>query len=235
MDFLEHLAVTVPECGSKISDINNDFEREAAFTQQALQAAAAARKRICKAKLTFSRPAGYFSEMLKTQEHMTKIHKKMDDQRTKDKQADEARKQRHLKKFGKKIQVEKRLEREKQKADDLGKIAELRKKRRAVAQHEDDFDVQVDDEAEEPKHRKTQSWKREPSKRQTSKNDKFGFGGKKRGAKRNTSESTDTFDFSLQKNKQPFRGAVRKRTANRPGKARRQQMQSRKGARKSHK
>jgi rRNA-processing protein EBP2 len=58
---------------------------------------------------------------------------------------------------------------------------------------------------------------------------KFGFGGKKRFAKSNTSDSTNDFDFSASKSKQlpkGFRGAAKPKKVSskkpRPGKSKRQ-------------
>jgi rRNA-processing protein EBP2 len=65
--------------------------------------------------------------MVKADEHMEKIKKKLIDEAAGKKAAAEARKQRDLKKFGKQVQVAKIQEREKEKKQTLDKIKTLKR------------------------------------------------------------------------------------------------------------
>jgi rRNA-processing protein EBP2 len=77
--------------------------------------------------VAFSRPADYFAEMVKSDEHMGKIKQKLIDAAAGKKAAAEARKQRDLKKFGKQVQVAKLQERAKEKKDTIEKIQTLKR------------------------------------------------------------------------------------------------------------
>jgi len=54
-------------------DVNDDLNRELAFYKQALAAVKEGRKRLLAEGLPFSRPADYFAEMIKDDEHMEKV------------------------------------------------------------------------------------------------------------------------------------------------------------------
>lgn len=126
MPFSEHQALTAPEL-IPIPDINDDLTRELAFYKQCLDAATRGRALLVKEGVPFSRPADYFAEMVKTDEHMGKIRKKLTDEEAGKRAATEARKQRDLKRFGKQVQVAKLQERDKAKRDTLDKINLLKR------------------------------------------------------------------------------------------------------------
>jgi len=86
-----------------------------------------ARSRLKKEGVPFSRPTDYFAEMVKSDEHMGTIKRKMTDEAANKKAAAEARKQRDLKKFGKQVQVAKLQERDKAKRETLDKINILKR------------------------------------------------------------------------------------------------------------
>jgi hypothetical protein len=77
--------------------------------------------------VSFSRPADYFAEMVKSDEHMGKIKQKLIDEAAGKKASAEARKQRDLKKFGKQVQVAKMQERAKEKRDTMEQINLLKR------------------------------------------------------------------------------------------------------------
>ncbi|KAF9895534.1 rRNA-processing protein and EBNA1-binding protein ebp2, partial [Lobosporangium transversale] len=110
-----------------IADPDDDLTREVAFYNQALEAAVLGRERIKKEGGVFERPGDYFADMIKSDEHMAKIRQKLLDENASIQASERAKAQRDLKKFGKKVQAEKRLEREKAKADALEKINTLKK------------------------------------------------------------------------------------------------------------
>ncbi|KAF2156666.1 Ebp2-domain-containing protein [Myriangium duriaei CBS 260.36] len=208
---------------TEIKDIDDDLSRELAFYKQSLDAVTQARALLKSEGVPFSRPVDYFAEMVKSDEHMGKIKKKLVDDAAGKKAAADARRQRDLKKFGKQVQVAKLQERDKAKRETLDKIKMLKKKRSGAditnATEDDMFDVALEDAAETA--RKDKADRRAAgadgarnAKRQK-KNEKYGFGGKKRFSKSNdAASSADMRGFSTKKMKG-------KGKPTRPGKARR--------------
>lgn len=230
-----------------IPDIEDDLNRELAFYQQSLTAAQEARSLLKKEGVPFSRPTDYFAEMVKSDEHMTRVKKVLVDAAASKKASAEARKQRDLKKFGKAVQMEKQKERAKEKRDTLDRINSLKRSmfscldsggmltkatERAGADltntNEDDlFDVALEDAAvTEQKDKAAKRQKREaggaPNLKRQQKNAKFGHGGKKRHSKSNDALSSgDMRDFSVKKMKGSSSGGKPKGGSKRPGKSKR--------------
>lgn len=197
-----------------------------------MAAAVQAKNLLTQLGFGFGAPEGYFCEMLKTEEQMSKIKKRMNAKSEASKAAEEARKQRQLKKFGKKVQTETLMERSKQKKEELAKIAQLRKKRKNT-EGNDNFDIGVDSDegAQIQKKKVIKNGKKTMVDRKVGgkreyKDGKFGFGGKKWDKKKNTKDSTDDFEFNPSKNKRAFAGVKSKGKQARPGKQRRQQIRS---------
>lgn len=105
----------------------DDMKRELAFYQQALEAAHIGRAKILEAGVPFSRPDDYFAEMVKSDEHMAKVRQRLLNQNARIKASEDAKRQRDLKKFGKKVQVQRQLERQKEKSETLDKIKQLKR------------------------------------------------------------------------------------------------------------
>jgi rRNA-processing protein EBP2 len=124
--FSEYQSVTTEE-PVEIEDVEDDLTRELEFYKQALSAAKDARSRLKKEGTGFSRPADYFAEMVKSDEHMGKIKQKLIDEAAGKKASAEARKQRDLKKFGKQVQTAKMQDRAKEKKDTIEKINLLKR------------------------------------------------------------------------------------------------------------
>jgi rRNA-processing protein EBP2 len=124
--FSEHNSLVSRE-PIEVPDPNDDLNRELAFYKVCQAAASEARSLLKKEGVPFTRPGDYFAEMVKTDEHMSKIKKKLYDEAAAKKAAAEARKQRDLKKFGKQVQVAKLQQRQKEKRETLEKINELKK------------------------------------------------------------------------------------------------------------
>jgi rRNA-processing protein EBP2 len=124
--FSEYQSVTTDE-PVEIEDVEDDLTRELAFYKQCLSAAKDARSRLKKEGTGFSRPADYFAEMVKSDEHMGKIKQKLIDEAAGKKASAEARKQRDLKKFGKQVQTAKMQDRAKEKKDTIEKINLLKR------------------------------------------------------------------------------------------------------------
>ncbi|KID77602.1 rRNA-processing protein EBP2 [Metarhizium brunneum] len=216
-----------------IPDISDDLQRELAFYSQCLDAAKEGRTRLLAEGVPFSRPKDYFAEMVKEDAHMEKVKAKLIEEASAKKAAAEARKLRDLKKFGKQVQVAKLQERQKAKRETLEKIKTLKRKRQESGNdmntnEADLFDVSVDNELASHAQsmgssRGGPSGKGVNAKRQK-KNEKYGFGGKKRHAKSGDALSSgDLSSFNTKKMKAGSRG---KPKASRPGKSRRKAMSS---------
>ncbi|KAL1922463.1 uncharacterized protein VTP21DRAFT_10002 [Calcarisporiella thermophila] len=219
LPWIETLSLTTEEPVA-IADVHNDLERELAFYQQGLNSALEGRKRIIAAGVPFSRPDDYFAEMVKSDEHMEKVRQRLLNESASIKASEDARKQRELKKFGKKVQMDKLQERQKKKAEELEKIKALKRKRKDGESgfgDDDLFDIELDDDEDAGARKKQKQSDRRGGDKKNMKrarrDAKYGFGGKKRHAKSNTAESSgDVSGFSN-------KGGKRKAT--RPGKARR--------------
>ena len=121
------LISSLPPTSSSIPDVNDDLTRELEFYRIARTATLEARTHLAKEKIPFTRPKDYFAEMVKTDEHMTRVKKKMYDEAAGKKASEEARKLRDAKKFGKAVQVAKEQERAKEKRTTLDKIKDLKR------------------------------------------------------------------------------------------------------------
>ncbi|KAJ2518221.1 RRNA processing protein [Coemansia sp. RSA 1939] len=179
-----------------VENTEDDLDRELKFYQQALEAVTRAKANIKEAGIPFSRPDDYFAEMVKSDSQMARIRQKLLDQQKSIQNSEEAKKQRQLRKYGKQIQQEKIKEREDKKKAALDKIAAVKKRlRNANTGDDDDFDIDVnsDDEVKPGSGfvGKSKNGRPLPNKKRQIKNAKFGFGGKKRGLKKNTAASTD--------------------------------------------
>ncbi|OZJ04839.1 hypothetical protein BZG36_02328 [Bifiguratus adelaidae] len=152
LPWIETMDITLPQ-PLDIKDVHDDLQRELAFYQQGLFAAQEARKRVKATGVEFSRPDDYFAEMVKSDEHMEKIRQKLIDESASIKASEEAKKQRELKKFGKKVQVEKLQERQAQKKEQLEKIKMLKRKRKGADEvsFEDNFDIELEEDDEPSK------------------------------------------------------------------------------------
>ncbi|KAG5461862.1 MAG: eukaryotic rRNA processing protein EBP2-domain-containing protein, partial [Olpidium bornovanus] len=224
---------------------------------QAKSSVLVGRRLLLKAGIPFSRPDDYFAETVKSDSHMFKVRQKMADELGALKAADEARRQRELRKFGKKVEMEKLAERKKKKALEEEKIRAFKKNgsrppprcranlrcfrspsppppfparggflpdivcigrvflrvpERKGADLDtanavgDEFDValETNDSPRPGKRQKAEQKDKKahtPNAKRRGKNAKYGFGGKKRGSKSNTAESSANFKgFSLAKN-----------------------------------
>ena len=121
------LVSSLPPTSTAIPDPNDDLTRELEFYRIARDAAVEARTLLKKDGIPFFRPSDYFAEMVKSDEHMGKVKKKMYDEAASKKASEEARKQRDAKKFGKAVQVAKEQERAKEKRNTLDKIKDLKR------------------------------------------------------------------------------------------------------------
>ncbi|ETN41985.1 uncharacterized protein HMPREF1541_03924 [Cyphellophora europaea CBS 101466] len=216
------LISSMPAVSASVTDPNDDLLREQEFYKVARAAALEARSLLKKEDVPFTRPSDYFAEMVKSEGHMERIHKKQYDDAAQRKGREEARRQRDAKKFGKQVQVAKEQERAKLKRETLDKIKDLKRKRKgnpSEATREGDgdmFDVDVEAAPKQSRTGRDRDGSGSNAKRQK-KDSKFGFGGKKRFSKSGDAESSaDMRGFSSAKMKGKGGGAKK-----RPGKSRR--------------
>ncbi|KAI9655892.1 MAG: rRNA-processing protein and EBNA1-binding protein ebp2 [Alyxoria varia] len=195
---------------AQIPDTNDSINLELALYSQSLQSVRHARPLLERESIPFTRPADYFAEMVKSDEHMGKIREKMKEEAAGRKASEEAKRMREAKKFGKSVQTERLKERAKMKKDMLEKVGALKRKRKdgggagAGQGEEVDFDVALDDAAKDAKKPRREEG---PAKgkgarggrdaargrgqqKRDRKDEKFGFGGKKRFAKSGDAVST---------------------------------------------
>lgn len=210
LPWIETMRVTYPtSISAEVTDVENDLERELAFYKQALHAAVEGRKLVEASGTAFSRPCDYFAEMVKTDEHMERIRQKLLDESAAIKASEAAKKQRELKKFGKKVQVEKLQERIRNKKEMNERVNGLKRKLGGGVGDDDgeEFDVRLEEAIGERASKKQANGKggRESTNKakmpRSARDAKYGFGGKKKYSKSNTAESTN--DFSVG----PTRGA----------------------------
>ena len=223
---------------TEIPDVHDDLNRELAFYKQALDATLEARQLLTKEKSPFTRPGDYFAEMVKSDEHMDKIRAKMVEEAANKKAAAEARKQRDLKKFGKQVQIARLQERDRAKRETLDNINQLKRSKNlhwgvfekltlyverkgtnlGQTAEEDLFDVALENEGISKSRRRGQSGTATPrsSTNRQKKDEKFGYGGKKRFSKSGDALSAgDLSSFSAKRMK------GQRASARRPGKSRR--------------
>jgi rRNA-processing protein EBP2 len=130
MKFSAHnslILTSLPPASTSIPDPNDDLTRELEFYRICRTAAADARALLKKEKVPFTRPSDYFAEMVKSDEHMGKLKRKMYDEAANKKAAAEARRVRDAKKFGKAVQVAKEQARAQEKKQTLEKIKSLKR------------------------------------------------------------------------------------------------------------
>ena len=196
LPFVETLCVVAEE-ELDVPDVEDDLRRELEFYNQALRAVKRGRSQLDEAGVVHMRPIDYFAEMVKSDEHMGRVKQQLLFEKQKMEAFEKRKQQKEYKKYAKQVQAEK----QKQKAE---------KKRKSK------------DIAEEFKSKPSGNVRKPStvSRKRSAIDKKFGFGGKKKGKKRNDAQSTnDTSGFSVKKNKAAFPGM---RSKHRPGKSKRQ-------------
>jgi len=203
--------------------VHNDFKREMLFYRQAQATVIESFARLKNMGIPTKRPDDYFAQMMKSDDHMQKIRTVLAKKQDEEERVSKVRKLRELKKFGKQVQVEVQQKRQKEKKDMLEQVKKFRKGKT------DKIDFLEDLEATPAKGKKDgPTNKKDLSSKRKFHNEKFGYGGKKRGIKANTKQSVD--DVSGYKSFRNAKGGRQNKSGKpkRMGKERRHKMKSKK-------
>ncbi|NXU51330.1 EBP2 protein, partial [Turnix velox] len=210
-------------------DPENDFQREMSFYRQAQAAVLEALPRLRKLQIPTRRPDDYFAEMAKSDQQMQKIRQKLKSKQEAMERSEKAKQLRAMRKYGKKVQTEVLQRRQKEKKNMLNAVKKYQK---GLSDKLDFLDEDQTPSQGNKKGSANQRIKKGPNAKRRYKNQKFGFGGKKKGSKWNTKESFDdvsSFRPNVAHNKGPRKaGKGGKKALNkRPGKRVRQKMKNR--------
>ncbi|GLI67249.1 hypothetical protein VaNZ11_011431 [Volvox africanus] len=199
-DWEESLAVT-SEKPTVVGNVDDDLARELAFYNQALASAKHAIHRFEEAGIPWLRPLDYYAEMVKSDEHMAKVKEQLMFEQRQIEQAEERRKQREAKMYGKQVQLAKQKDRNAEKKRQITEISKLRKQReKSGFDGELDMDAQLEQlEQRRPLNLKQLRQRgrkddKTPNKKRQMKDAKFGFGGRKSLKKQNDAYSAANMD-----------------------------------------
>jgi rRNA-processing protein EBP2 len=222
---------TQPSCPPDL-DVDDDLARELCFYNQALASAQQAAARFEAAGVAWHRPADYYAEMVKSDEHMAKVKDRLMYEQQTIEQAEERRKAREQKAFAKQTQAAKQRERAAEKKKAIEAVSALRKQRARTG-----FAGELDDEAavhgrqqQREERQQGQQQRRqgpggrqqalgfkpgerirrdgpEKGKKRVARDAKYGFGGRKRLSKQNDARSAaDMSDYKPGKFRDQFGG-----------------------------
>jgi len=215
----------LPQYDPSEDPILNEFRRETVFHRQAQGAVMNGIAKLKKLNIPTIRPADYFAEMAKTDEHMQKVRENLMKKQAIAQRSEKVRQLRQQRKVAKQMQVEATLKKHAEKRKTLEEIKNYRKGIRK--------DLDFLDDKKEGQQRKHSNFKmNDRTKGQLKakmKANKYGFGGKKRNSKWNTkSSSADVSEY-----RRPERPGRKKNTTKggkgqqRLGKNRRMKMKAR--------
>ncbi|KAK6623762.1 hypothetical protein RUM43_009615 [Polyplax serrata] len=168
-------------------DCVNDFKREMFFHRQAQAAVLEGVPKLKSLGILTKRPDDYFAEMAKSDDHMHKVRQNLAARQTAAAESQKMKQFRKQRKLGKKAQVEAKLKQAEEKRKMLNEVKKFRK---GVSK-----DLSFLDDKPSKKH-DTRNMRAQ--KKKAFKDGKFGFGGRKKGSKRNTKESA-SYNGSLAK------------------------------------
>ncbi|XP_045446532.1 probable rRNA-processing protein EBP2 homolog [Melitaea cinxia] len=197
----------------------NEFKRENLIHRQAQAAVVDGIKRLKELNIPTKRPDDYFAEMAKSDEHMQKVRKNLMAKQAAQARTEKVRQLRDQKKIAKRVQIDTKL---KQAADKKQMLEQLKRVRKGKST---DLDFLEDNKGNNSNKGNP---KNKVNKKRAMKDKKFGFGGKKKGSKLNTRESTHQIDgFNSSAKKKPFNFKTKnfkpnnKKKNQRPGKSKR--------------
>lgn len=204
----------IPYVAPEVDPVLNDFKREIIFQRQAQQAVIEGIGRLRAAGIDTKRPDDYFAEMAKTDEHMTKVRKFLQAKQEGQAKSERVRQLREHRKMAKVLQKQAT---DKKAADKKQMLDEVKAFRKGKLKN---LDFLNDEKPKGGKKAAKKGGKGKPGAKRVARDEQFGYGGKKRGSKRNTKDS-------LMGIKKPKKAAGGK--PQRPGKSKRQQQKSRSG------
>uniref|UniRef100_A0AC34GTM5 rRNA-processing protein EBP2 n=1 Tax=Panagrolaimus sp. ES5 TaxID=591445 RepID=A0AC34GTM5_9BILA len=195
--WIKTVAVTASKDLIFDQDIDNDFEREALFYKQAQDGARQALAKLKQLNIPVARPADYFAEMVKSDSHMHRVRNVLLNKQKEKDRRDTVRRLRTEKKFASKVQKET----EQQQRSDKRKFLEAVKKHRkgmkgqleTMLSNARSMDMDENDGPASNPHRGGGARVSGPGGKKkvsrTARDKKYGFGGIKRGNKRNDKAS----------------------------------------------
>ncbi|XP_045764932.1 probable rRNA-processing protein EBP2 homolog [Maniola jurtina] len=199
----------------------NEFKRENLLHRQAQAAVLDGIKRLKELNIPTRRPDDYFAEMAKSDEHMQKVRKSLMSKQAAQARTEKVRQLRDQKKIAKRVQIDSKL---KQATDKKQMLEQLKRVRKGKST---DLDFLDDNKGKNTSKGNPNNAKgKRVNKKREMKDSKFGFGGKKKGSKSNTRESTNQMDgFNSSAKKKPFNFKTKNFKPNkknvRPGKSKR--------------
>ncbi|XP_055849172.1 probable rRNA-processing protein EBP2 homolog [Episyrphus balteatus] len=203
----------IPYLRPEEDPVLNDFKREMLFHRQAQSAVIEGIKKLHELGIVTRRPDDYFAEMAKTDEHMQKIRSNLMAKQEGQAKSERIRQIREQRKMGKLLSKQTKVQREMEKKDMLDQLKKFRKGKLK------NLDFLEDAKALEAKKKKSADGRK-------SRNKKFGFGGRKKGLKKNTKSSAAGLENTKFKSKKGVKAAPGART--RLGKSRRMKARSKK-------
>ncbi|KAF2895424.1 hypothetical protein ILUMI_10752 [Ignelater luminosus] len=205
----------LPQVSPSEDPVLNDFKREMMFYRQAQASVLDAIPKIKSMGISTKRPEDYFAEMAKSDEHMQRIRETLMKKQLQQQRSEKVKQLRAQRKEGKALQMQTKLQRQQEKKQMLDQIKKVRK---GVAKDLDFLDNKPGKNSKNPskKTQEKRKWR----------DQKYGFGGKKRGSKQNTKDSAA--DISEYK-RPPTKGKMKKGNSKmqRPGKNRRIKIKNR--------
>ncbi|XP_014211290.1 probable rRNA-processing protein EBP2 homolog [Copidosoma floridanum] len=184
----------LPQYNPMDDPVLNDFKRETMFHRQAQSAVVEGLARLKAMKILTKRPDDYFAEMAKTDSHMQKIKQHLVKKKAEAQRSEKVRQLRQQRKISKQMQVEATL---KKHAEKRKLLEEVKKYRKGVRP---DLDFLDDKKKPVPKAKDGKYLNKKGVERRQRKDAKFGFGGKKRGMKKNTrTSSADVSEYKRPK------------------------------------
>ncbi|CAG4986972.1 unnamed protein product [Parnassius apollo] len=200
----------------------NEFKRENLIHRQAQAAVIDGIKRLKELNVPTKRPDDFFAEMAKSDEHMQKVRKNLMAKQAAQARTEKVRQLREQKKIAKRVQIDTKL---KQAAEKKHMLEQLKRVRKGKST---DLDFLEDNKGKNSKGNNSKDPKNKISRKRANKDKKFGFGGKKKGSKLNTRESTNQLEgFNSSTKKKPFNFKSKsfkpnsKKKNQRPGKSKR--------------
>jgi len=183
LDWIEKLDISIAADLETTKDVLNDpdskaeddFKREMAFYHQALAVVGKAVKRLRKLNVPTKRPIDYFAEMAKSDEHMKKVREKLLSKQTAVERREQVRAIREQKKMGKKIQHEIVEGKKSEKKKMINALKKTKKGKMGA-----DALLKPEQSKKPQKGKKFREFR----------DNKYGYGGKKKGSKWNTADST---------------------------------------------